>query len=125
VPEPIDDATIGDDELLYHRIRPEDMNVDATTGEYRPSSAAFRYIDNITSVDIASLTTPQRALEPAPTYRLAEIEVRAVRSVGCKVVRDPQPDNEAHALIYGSAPEGRMTKSQAKRIANMCRWTAV
>lgn len=124
MPEPLDDVTIADNERLLHRIRPDDVHIDSS-GQIRPPSGAFRYIKNITSVDIASLTTPERALEGYPAYSLVEIEAGAVRAVGCRIVRDPQPDNPAHALVYGSAPGGRLTKSQAKEVANRCRWVNV
>ena len=123
--EPVDDASIGDDDRLLHRIRPDDIIVDTQTGESRPSSATFRSKSNIISVDLASLTTPQKALEGYSHHRLVEIDVGAVRSLGCKVVRDPQPDSASHALLYGSGPEGRMTKSEAREIVSRCKWAPV
>lgn len=125
MPEPLDDVTIGDDERLLHRIRPDDIVVDSETGQFRPSSAAFRSKSNIISVDIASLTTPEKALENYPTCRLVEIEVGIVRSLGCRVVRDPLPGNPSHALVYGSGPGGRMTKPQAREIVNRCTWVQI
>ena len=35
MPEPIDDVSIGDDERLLHRIRPDDVVVDSETGQRR------------------------------------------------------------------------------------------
>lgn len=123
--EPVDDVSIGDDERLLHRIRPDDVVVNPATAQRRPSSATFRSKSNIISVDLASLTTPQKALEGYPQHTLVEIDVGTVRSLGCKVVRDPLSDNAAHALLYGSGPDGRMTKSQAREIVNRCRWVPV
>ena len=125
MPEPIDDASIDDDERLLHRIRPDHIIVDTQTGESRPSSATFRSKSNIISVDLVSLTTPPKALEGYPHHTLVEIDVGTVRSLDCKVVRDPQPDNPSHALLYGSGPDGRMTKSQAREIVNRCKWVPV
>lgn len=125
MPEPVDDVSIGDDERLLHRIRPDDIIVDTQTGDRRPSSATFRSKSNIISVDLASLTTPERALENFPRHVLVEIDVGTVRSLGCKVVRDRLPDNPAHALLYGSGPDGRMTKSQAREIVSRCKWVSV
>lgn len=93
MPEPIDDVSIGDDERLLHRIRIEDIFIDPQTGLRRPSSATFRSKSNIISVDLASLTTPDKALAAYPHHALVEIDVGTVRSLGCKVARDPQPDN--------------------------------
>lgn len=125
MPEPIDDVSIGDDERLLHRVRPNDMVVDAATGQRRPSSATFRSKSNIISVDLASLTTSDKALAAYPHHALVEIDVGTVRSLGCKVVRDPQPDNPSHALLYGSGLDGRMTKSQARDIVSLCKWVHV
>jgi len=123
VPEPIDDVSIGDDERLLHRVRPNDVVVDAATGQRRPSSATFKSKSNIISVDLASLTTPEKALANYPRHMLVEIDVGTVRSIGCKVVRDPLlPDNPAHALVYGSRPDGGMTRSQAREIVSHCKW---
>ena len=125
MPEPIDDVSIGDDERLLHRVRTDDVVVDPATAQRRPSSATFRSKSNIISVDLASLTTPQKALEGYAHHTLVEIDVGTVRSLGCKVVRDPQPDNPSHVLLYGSGPDGRMTKSQAREIVSRCRWVPV
>ena len=125
MPEPIDDVSIGDDERLLHRIRIEDIFTDPHTGHRRPSSATFRSKSNIISVDLASLTTPDNALAAYPHHALVEIDVGTVRSLGCKVVRDPHPDNPSHVLLYGSGPDGRMTKSQAREIVSRCRWVLV
>jgi hypothetical protein len=125
VPEPVDDVSIGDDECLLHRIRPVDVVLDSETGERRPASSSFRSKSNIISVDLASLTTPDKALAGYLHHALVEIEVGTVRSLGCKVVRDPLPDNPSHALLYGSGPEGRMTKSQARDIVSRCKWVSV
>ena len=125
MPEPIDDVSIGDDERLLRRIRPDDVFVEPETGERRPSSATFISRSNIISVDLASLTTPEKALANYPRHVLVEIDVRIVRSLGCKVVRDPLPDNPSHALLIGSAPDGRMTKSQAREIVSLCKWVPV
>lgn len=125
MPEPVDDVSIGDDERLLHRLRPDDVVVDPETGRRRPSSATFKSKSNIISVDLASLTTPEKALENYPRHVLVEIDVETVRSLGCKIVRDPLPDNPAHALLYGSGPDGRMTRSQAREIVSRCKWVAV
>ena len=125
MPEPTDDLSIGDGERLLHRIRPDDTIVDPETGQRRPSSAAFRSKSNIISVELGSLTTPYKALEGYPHHSLVEIDVGTVRSIGCVVVRDPLPNNPAHALLYGSGPDGRMTKSQAREIVSRCRWVPV
>ena len=37
-------------------------------------------------------------------------------------MRDPLPDNPSHALVCGKNPEGRLTKSQAKKIQQSSKW---
>lgn len=125
MPEPVDDVSIGDDERLLHRIRPDDVIIDSETGQRRPASATFRSKSNIISVDLASLTTPDKALAAYSHHALVEIGVATVRSLGCKIVRDPLPDNPSHALLYGSGPDGRLTKSQAREIVSRCKWVSV
>ncbi len=124
MPDPLDDVTIGNDERLLHRVRPEDIVVDSETGQLRPSSAAFRSTSNIISVAIASLTTPERILADYPNYSLVDVDVGTVRSLGCRVVREPLPGDPSHALLYGSGPDGRMKKSQAREIVKRCRWVS-
>lgn len=125
MPEPIDDVSIADDERLLRRIRPDDVFVEPETGQRRPSSATFISKSNIISVDLATLTTPEKALANYPRHILVEIDVGTVRSLGCKMVRDPRPENPAHALLYGSGPDGRMTKSQAREIVGRSKWVLV
>lgn len=120
--EPPDDLSVRDDERLLHRICPSDVFVNPDTGHTRPTSAAFRSTSNITSVAIASMVNGQELLKDYPDWKLVEIDVGTLRSLGCRIVRDPQPGYESHALVYGSAPNGRMTKSQAREIAERCRW---
>lgn len=131
-PFPPDDLTIGDDELLYIRIFPDVDSIEPLPdgSGFRPNSGEFRS-DGALSVDLQSLCTPEqtrdRAIPPRP-FHVAAVPARLARSVGCRIVRDPQPDNSAHALIYGNrcrddgskdgVRDGSLTKSQAKKIAN-------
>ena len=120
---PDDDPTIDDNDRLFHRIGPDQVSKDASSGRYRPSSGAFRSTTNIVSVNLASLTSAESVLAKYPTQFLAEATAREVRSLGCKIVRDPEPpDNLSHALVYGNAPDGGLTKAQARGIAKCCRW---
>lgn len=114
MPEPVDDLTIGDSEILLHRVHAQDVSTDPATNVIRPNSSNLRSKTNIMSVDIASMTTPQRALQNYVGHRLVAIDAGSLRSLGCKIVRDPEPSNDAHALVYGSAPDGRMTKGASQ-----------
>lgn len=122
MPEQRDDPTISDHERLWRRVPPIQIHLDPKTREQRVSSAAFRSTTGIISVAIASLTTAESILTGYPGYSLVEFEAGAARMAGCVVVRDPLPDDPAHALVYGSAPKGHLTKPQARKIAQKARW---
>src|SRR5687767_14101392 len=105
-PPPPNDPTISDDELIYRRVIADTQAVyiEPATQVSRPTSAAFRSKDQEPlSVDLASLTMPQEVLSraPRPGFYLAEVRARSIRDCGCGIVRDPQPENAAHALIHG------------------------
>src|SRR5437899_3464025 len=84
-----DDLSIPNEERLWRRIRANWVH--RPTGEApRPTSAAFK--DNLSgevSVFIASRTTTDMLLRDHPTDSLAEITAGLARSLGYKVVRDP------------------------------------
>lgn len=121
MPVPLDDPTVSNDERLWRRVGPSQIITNPETGESRPSSAVFRSTNEI-SVARASLTTPAATLENYPKHSLVEFEARVARLAGCIVVCDPLPDDRAHALVYGSGANGRLTKTQAKKIAGQARW---
>ena len=121
MPEPQDDCSIGDDEKLLRRIRPKDIHLDPISNQYRPESGCFRS-DDFISVHIASLTSHKQVLSTYPEFSLVEFTAEEIRSVGCIIVRDPLPEDPAHALIYGTAPGNYVSKSQAKKLAKLCRW---
>jgi hypothetical protein len=124
MPEPQDDISIGDDETLLRRIRPNHIHLDPITNQYRPESGCFRS-DDFISVHIASLTSHRQVLSSYPDFSLVEITAQEIRSVGCKIVRNPLPEDSAHALIYGTAPGGYVSKPQAKKLAKLCRWVVL
>lgn len=74
MPARVDDPTIGDDEVLWRRIRPAWLQKEAD-GTVRPGSFAFmdRTPSAELSVHIASLTDSDRALEGRPQDSLAAI----------------------------------------------------
>lgn len=126
MPEWRDDPTINDDEHLWRRVLVDDpfqVKKDPKTGQPRPSSAAFKSSTQLTSVAVASLTTPEEFLAGFSRHSLVEVNARAVRDAGCILVRDPEPGNPAHAHIIGITREdGRLTSSEARRIADKARW---
>ncbi len=118
-----DDLTISDDQLLWRRVHPTQIEEDPESGAPRLTSAAFKSKKILTSVDIASLTTPEACLEGFSQHSLVEVEARAVREAGCIVVSDPKQDNPAHAHIIGTRrDDGFLTGSEARNIANKANW---
>lgn len=115
-----DDPTISNEERLWRRVPLEWIKIDPNTGNPIISSAAFRPSDEM-SVNIASQTTPEEVLKNDPRHSLAEFNAGYAREIGCIVVRDPLPDDRSHALVCGKNPNGRLTKSQAKKIATQAR----
>lgn len=120
--ERVDDKTIPDAEGLWRHIHPNPSQIvpDNKTQEWRPSSAAFIDRRGEMSVDLASLTTVEQALRGRPDHSLAEVTAGFFRQRGYAVVRDPLPDNPAHALVCG-----RMSKSHAREIARAARWVVL
>ena len=112
-----DDKTIPDSEGLWRRIHPTQVIRDRTTGAWRPSSAAFKDQRGELSVDLASLTTPERALAETPQHSLAEVKAAVFRVKGYIVVKDPLPTNIAHALVYG-----KLTGAHLREIAGIATW---
>ncbi len=117
--ERVDDQTIPDTEGLWRHIHPNPSQIvrDEKTQEWRPSSAAFIDRRGEMSVDLASLTTVERALQGKPEHSLAEVTAGVFRQREYAVVCDPLPDNPAHALVCGS-----MSKKHAREIARAARW---
>ena len=118
MPQRLDDPTIGDDEILWRRIRPEWLHRESS-GQVRPGSFAF--IDRLTgevSVHIASIMRDSNlALEGHPDDNLAAIRAGHPRSLGYAIVRDPKPDDSSHALICPSPNQG-----DARKIAKQAMW---
>jgi len=124
---PADDKeAIPDDELLFRRIYPDPghlVPLGDGTG-YRPQSGALRSPAPL-SVDRASLSTPEetRDRDKSSPFHVAAVPAGAVRSVGCKVVRDPEQGNLAHCLVYGQHADGKggLSGGQAEKIARKAR----
>jgi hypothetical protein len=127
LPPDVDDPSIPDEELLYRRVplQPSD-NVQPTDveGEYRPSSGNFRS-DGPLSVDRASLTTPEQTRDRGRpvVFHVAQVYVKAARQCGCRLVKDPIPENPAHVLIFGDheSGSGALNKKQTKVVARAAR----
>ena len=104
----VDDAAIPNEADLWRRIPPWHFVSDETTGGRRVSSAAF---DNDPdgqpmSVFLASVME-ETCRGPADTvlghvgFGLASFTAGLARSCGQGVASDPEPDEPAHAVVFG------------------------
>jgi hypothetical protein len=116
-----DDPSIGDNEQLWRRVHPAQININSQTGGHHLSSAVFSTRKEV-SVAIASETTLEALLANYPEHSVIEFTVGSARSAGCTVVRDPLPDDPAHALVCGSRSEGRLNKTQQNLLKQASIW---
>ncbi|MBK9353486.1 MAG: hypothetical protein KA278_05430 [Flavobacterium sp.] len=110
--------SITDVDFLYRRFSILDEPNYAVfwkldNGRKIPSSAAFKTKSNEDglSVNIAALTTPKATVGNAEEFGVAEISASTPIGLGYECEYNPQPDNNAHALIVGD------TKPIAKKLA--------
>lgn len=114
----VDDPTITNKESLWRRVHPTQIKYDTSENPVL-STSAFKQRGQPLSVDIASLTTLEEALTKYSSHSMAEFAAKDARAVGCFIIRDPQPDNQAHALVYnGEHSTGQLTGSQIKLLTN-------
>jgi hypothetical protein len=118
-----DDSTIPDSVELLRRIPPRHFSSDES-GQVRPSSAAFEdHPDgspmSVILADILAATGRNsiEVLVGLTGFALASITVGVVRENGQGVMRDPTPDEPAHALVFG-----KKTHSIRKKLARSARW---
>ena len=119
-----DDRTIADDEELWRRIPPVHFIYDDNLKQQRPASAAFNddKDGDPMSVMLGSLVrktgrSGSDVLRNFPGYALATITAGLARECSQGIVRDPLPEEPAHALVFGDKPH-----STRKRFAKECRW---
>lgn len=104
--------TIADN--LYRRIPKNNPDYwKEINGEKVPSSFAFKtkQSENGLSVNIAALTTPHATVGNVTEFGVAEISASTPIGLGYECEHNPQPENNAHALIVGD------TKPIAKKLS--------
>jgi hypothetical protein len=122
---PENDPSIQDSEKLYLRIPPDRVvSDDCPAGEFRPGSGALRSEEAL-SVDLASMCTAEQTQQRGggEAFHVAVFTAGMARKQGCRIMGDPQPGNDAHALIFGNHLDGKgaLGKSQTKQIAKQAR----
>ena len=121
---------VRDEDILWRRIlNNPNMLKTEPSGSLRPSSAAF--LDGRTgevSVQIARLTTAEKALSNKADNGIVELEASYPRSLGHIVAYDPvkyDPDLEddvSHALIWSPEKSPKQRKADARLMAEKSRW---
>lgn len=100
---PADDQSIEADHLLYLRVFPRpDQLAELPDGGFRPSSGSLKSEEPL-SVDWSVKCGPEetRDRDTSSPFHVAAIPAGLARTCGCRVVYAPEPDNDAHAHIYG------------------------
>lgn len=117
-----DDKSIRDECELLRRVqvRPDiSIVLDENLGRWRPSSAAFRDHRNGSPMSVVlrdDLENENRSLEEIlhghEGFALASITAGFARQCNQKIVRDPLPDEPAHAHVIGN--KKKVSRKMAK-----------
>lgn len=94
-------TSIDDEDLLFRRLAPHQINKDGSV-----NSSAFKrsgVYESAISVDLAKLTDPKTSVDRAGRagFRLGAMPAGHPRALGFSVEHDPVPGNDAHAVILG------------------------
>lgn len=120
---PLDDPSIPDDADLLRRIPPWHFYFDEKLGRIRPSKAAFEDDGDGSPMSVVLASEagpPESVLAGHPVFALAAITAGLARSLGQLIVRDPTPEEPAHAVVVG-----RKTDGIKRRIAREARWVVL
>ena len=122
-----DDPGIPNESALWRRIPPQWVIPDENLGRSRPSSAAFQNssTDGHMSVSLADIVKQTErnemdVLAMFPDFSLAGFSAEFARSCKQGVIRDPLPDEPAHAGVTG-----KKTGSIRKRFAREAEWVVL
>ena len=120
----IDDKTIADPDPLWRRVPPAMVVFDDNLGRKRPSSSAFSNGRGETPMSVIlgrellqSGRPTQAALAAHADFLIAQVTAGLARECDQTVVRDPQPEEPAHALVCG-----HKTRGIQSRLAKMSTW---
>jgi hypothetical protein len=119
---PVDpNAPVLDDVALYRRINPTVHLVwDDNLNCRRISTGLFRDPDlsvGLGDVLEAHQRAPETLLDSYPDQYLVAFPVSAVTEVHLTVVRDPVPDEPAHARV-----PGKKTQRITRALSRACKW---
>ncbi|MEX0866918.1 MAG: hypothetical protein WD030_06130 [Pirellulales bacterium] len=122
--EYVDDQSILDEEELWRRVPPRLIIFDNNLGVYRPTSSAFVDSPDGSPMSVVMASEAEKLNRTADSvlighegYSLVSIKVSFVRSLNLGVVRNPLPNEQAHALVFGNK-----TKSVQRKLAKSAIW---
>jgi hypothetical protein len=117
----VDDPSVQDGDDLWRRVphTPQHIVWDGNRGCHRVSSAAFDDDDGepMSVVLAAEAGDPGVMLRGHEGYGVVAVQVAVARSRQQIIVRDPLPEQPAHALVVG-----RKTDSVRRTLARAARW---
>jgi hypothetical protein len=105
-------SPIQADEILWRRLKPDQVRSSDVEGEWRAPDGAF--MDRQLSVFRKSLTTLARILSGHDAYGVAEFPASVPLDCGCRV----EPDDEeepGHALVMPNLEGGRWIASSCAK----------
>ncbi len=119
-----DDTSISNEAELWRRIPPRHLVPDKNRGGMRISKAAFDNHPNGTPMSVvlgdeilAAGREPSSVIDGHEGFYLASLTAGLARSLGQGVVRNPTPDEPAHAEVFG-----KKTDSTRKKLAKAATW---
>lgn len=108
---------IGDDETVSRALR-HDWIVSGPEGGARVSSAAFKdRHEGKVSVYRDRLITHEEIVIRHPDHSVCSLGVRVIRDADLIIEPDTKDQHEAHASIFSTRPNGRLTESESRRLA--------
>jgi hypothetical protein len=125
-----DDPTIEDAHPLWRRIPPGRWTYDHNLGRARPNSDCFRYspadphtgIRHPMSVVLgAEVESVEAALGGHADFKLVSFTAARARQLALGAARDPQPDLQAHALVFARAGDD-IPRFARNRLAEEATW---
>lgn len=119
-----DDPSIESDSRLFRRVPPAWIVWDNNLQRWRPTKAAFSDSPDGHPMSVALEcelvahgSPPSSVLVGHDGFGLASITAQLARDLGQAIVRDPQPGDPAHGLVFGNK-----TDSIRKKMAKAAAW---
>ena len=119
-----DDPTVGNEEKLLRRVRPDQIVWDDNEKRFRPSSGAFYDSSDGSGMSISLDSVLQEyghdasyALRGYGDQGLVVLTAAFVRSLKQGVIREPLPEDPAHGEVVG-----KKTQGIRRQFANNATW---